>query len=500
MRVDMKNLKFFILVIGVSSAFTIPSKLPHISRHKYYINYPHHKNLIMQKKENKNKVISFEKDKGILLYNIPATPEIWTIALVYFIQGLFNICRLALSFYYKDTLHLTPFDLTIISSISTIPWVIKPLYGFISDTFPLFGYKRKSYLIFSGLLGSISWAVLGNIATLINNGQILGDTISTYSSVFLVTLSSLGLAFSDVIVDAIVVSKSRDQDKAGSLQSICWTASSIGGIISAYFSGYLLQNYGTTFVFYLTSVIPLTILGTAGLIKENKTYQSDVYNHKEIYTLLKEKSKNIWEILLKESILYPFLFLIIWNITPSAGMAFFYYQVNELGFQPEFFGKLKLLGSLASLLGIVIYNKYLKDISLRDIFKWSSIYGTLLGFFPLMLVTHFNRSVGLPDGVFAMIDSVILSIFGQITFMPILILAAKICPPGVEGMLYATIMSANNLSTTVSSLLGGFMTEIMGITNKDFTNLPLLMVITNLSGLIPLMFLNLVPSEKNEEK
>ena len=38
-------------------------------------------------------------------------------------------------------------------SIGTFPWVIKPLYGFLSDTVPLFGYRRRSYLVVCGLLG-----------------------------------------------------------------------------------------------------------------------------------------------------------------------------------------------------------------------------------------------------------------------------------------------------------------------------------------------------------
>jgi hypothetical protein len=28
-----------------------------------------------------------------------------------------------------------------------LPWCIKPMFGFISDSFPLLGYRRKSYLV-----------------------------------------------------------------------------------------------------------------------------------------------------------------------------------------------------------------------------------------------------------------------------------------------------------------------------------------------------------------
>ena len=48
-------------------------------------------------------------------------------------------------------------DIALYTSWLYLPWVIKPLYGFLSDTYPLFGYKRRSYLILSGLVGSASW-------------------------------------------------------------------------------------------------------------------------------------------------------------------------------------------------------------------------------------------------------------------------------------------------------------------------------------------------------
>lgn len=440
---------------------------------------------------DKKSVMSFlpirmsEKNE-LLVYDIPLTSEICAIMLVYFAQGLLGISRLAVSFYFKDALHLTPVDMTMISTISVIPWIIKPLYGFISDTFPLFGYKRKTYLVLSGLLGTVSWKLLESMAS--------GDSSSVAYSVLLVSLSSLGLAFSDVLVDAIVVSKSRDQNKSGSLQSICWSATAIGGLISAYFSGHLLQQYGTSFVFGLTSIVPLIMTGSAVLIDEEKLTKVSE-SHTNVLSSLKTQAHNIWNIIKQKSILYPLLFLTIWNITPTSGSALFYFETNELGFQPEFFGKLGLVSSISSLFGIVIYNQKFKSVPLRTIFKWSCILGSVLGTTPLLLVTHMNRIIGMPDTWFAMLDDIVLSIFGQITFMPVMILAAQMCPPGAEAMLYATIMSANNLSGTIGRMLGGMLMKGLDITDHNFSNLPALLVLTNILGLIPLLFLQFIPKE-----
>lgn len=42
----------------------------------------------------------------------------------------------------------------VLTGLSSIPWMIKPLYGFLSDAVPLFGYRRRSYLVLCGLVGA----------------------------------------------------------------------------------------------------------------------------------------------------------------------------------------------------------------------------------------------------------------------------------------------------------------------------------------------------------
>lgn len=41
-----------------------------------------------------------------------------------------------------------------LTSFAAFPWVVKPFYGFLSDTVPIYGYRRRSYLIICGLLGA----------------------------------------------------------------------------------------------------------------------------------------------------------------------------------------------------------------------------------------------------------------------------------------------------------------------------------------------------------
>src|SRR3984957_11659822 len=70
--------------------------------------------------------------------------------LVYVVEGLGQIGGLIaqpLNYYLKTAQGWTPVQIAAFVSLFNLPWIIKPLYGLISDFVPLFGYRRKSYLV-----------------------------------------------------------------------------------------------------------------------------------------------------------------------------------------------------------------------------------------------------------------------------------------------------------------------------------------------------------------
>ena len=46
-----------------------------------------------------------------------------------------------------------PVQLEFWGGLKALPWIIKPVYGILSDAVPLLGYHRRSYLIIFGILG-----------------------------------------------------------------------------------------------------------------------------------------------------------------------------------------------------------------------------------------------------------------------------------------------------------------------------------------------------------
>jgi folate/biopterin transporter len=415
--------------------------------------------------------------KQTLFFDQEPSWQLISILLVYFVQGILGLARLAVSFFLKDELGLTPAEVAAMMGIVSLPWVIKPLFGFLSDSLPIFGYRRRSYLLLSSLLGCVSWYSLSAFVH------------TPWAATIVITLSSLALAVSDVIVDSIVVERIRgeSQSDAGALQALCWATTALGGLITAYLSGFLLEHLSIRSIFLITATFPLLVCITAWVLDDAKVETPKNFN------AARAQLTQVRKAIAQKQILLPVAFVFFWQATPSSDSAFFFFSTNELGFGPEFLGRVRLVSSIASLVGVWMFQRFLKTIPLRQIFLWSTIISAVLGMTTLILVTHANRSLGIDDQWFSLGDSLILTVMGQIAFMPVLILAAQLCPAGVEATMFAILMSICNLAGILSHESGALLTHFLGITDTNFEWLWLLVLITNLATLLPLPMLRWVP-------
>lgn len=359
------------------------------------------------------------------------------------------------------------------------PWLIKPLYGFLSDSLPLFGYRRRSYLVGAGFIGVLGWL---SLATVVDSAvAALAASITT----------SFSVAISDVVVDSIVVQRVRGlpAERSGALQTLCWGTSAVGGLVSAYFSGSLLETIGPREIFALTALLPLGTTLLAGLITEKR---ATLDHASEFVQAVKERSKSLWKALCDPSVYLPVGFIFAWQATPSPESALFFFQTNVLGFGPEFLGRVRLVSSAAALFGLWLYRTYFSKVDLKTFMLWCTLISVPLSMTQVVLVTRANVALGISDQLFALTDSAVLTALGQVAFMPTLVLAARLCPPGVEGSLFAALMSVYNASGATSSGLGAILTHALGVTETNFDNLWILVAFCSLTYLLPLPLLSLL--------
>ncbi len=171
------------------------------------------------------------------------------IMLVYFLQGSrVGFTNLAVDYYYQDAsagLGLSPARAQVLITLSGVPWNLKPFYGMLSDVVPLCGTHRRGYLGLMGTTATVSYLVLALLSP------------NEWAATACLFLISLGFAFNDVVVDAMVAAgaKKEPATAAGNLQSLAWGSYAIGSILGSVGGGILYGVIGARAMFGLFGLI-----------------------------------------------------------------------------------------------------------------------------------------------------------------------------------------------------------------------------------------------------
>ena len=68
-------------------------------------------------------------------------------------QGLGGaLARVGTQFYMKDVQKVQPSEAQVYAGITSLPWIVKPLWGILTDVVPISGYHRRPYFVFAGNL------------------------------------------------------------------------------------------------------------------------------------------------------------------------------------------------------------------------------------------------------------------------------------------------------------------------------------------------------------
>ena len=296
--------------------------------------------------------------------------------------------------------------------MTNLPWTCKPIYGFVSDIFPIFGYRRRPYIFAAGLVGSAAWFFMSTWVT------------GVWQGFACMLVASAAIAVANVMAEALIVERAQgeSQEFASHLQSVVWGAASVGGLIASFLSGWLIDkkpgHTGPALtdrqVFLLAGLLPFTLVFLALITPEKPVSKQEGggggFSEERA---LKDKIKELYRTIMMPEIFYPTAFIFLLNSTPSTGSAWFYFYSSKpplgLGFSSTFLGTMNVVGSIANLAGIVLFQSTLKSMPFRPLLLWGTIVCTALGVSNLALVFHWNRAWGIPDGFFCLGESAVIS-------------------------------------------------------------------------------------------
>jgi MFS family permease len=359
-------------------------------------------------------------------------------AIVYFAQGMWYLPNQTLTIVLKER-GLSAGQVATFFTFSTIPWLIKPVYGLISDFVPLFGRRRKSYLLLTSTLAGLAGLTLG-----------IGADHTYWWLACLFTLMGLGLAFTDVLIDAVMVESGKPRGLTGAFQAVQWGAIYMASVVVGEAGGYLAEHrrLGATFV----QESPVRV--------DREAFRQTLAAIKGALT-----ERDVW-------VVAGFIFF--WTFSPSFGPALLFYQTDVLKFSQQFIGHLSALASIAAVAGALVYAPLSRRVPLKRLINLSIGIGVVSTLAYLLY----------RDAWSALVIDTIFGAVGMIAQLAFLDLAAKSCPRLVEATFFALLMSIYNGGVQGSQVVGGYLYDWLGYT-------PLVLISTGFTAaswfLVPLV-------------
>jgi predicted MFS family arabinose efflux permease len=317
--------------------------------------------------------------------------------------------------------------------VLNLPWIIKPVYGIVSDFLPLFGYRRKSYLVLANLMaaGAYCW-----VAQITSPGEIIVALL----------LSAYGMAISSTVCGAILVENGQKFGATDLFVNQQWLWFNIAAMACGFIGGQLVERLTPAGALHGAAAIiaaaPLLIVCAGGfLIHEEQSY-IDLREMKRTFASLLAALtlRDLWIIA---------LFLFVYYLNPGLGTPLYYHMTDDLKFSQEYIGILGSINSAGWIAGALLYRRFLKGISARALLNLSIALGIVATCAFLLLWSEpLAAAINFLSGIATMV-----------AFVATLSLAADYCPPRSEGFAFAALMSVTNLTGAVSENLGSFLYE-----------------------------------------
>jgi MFS family permease len=353
-------------------------------------------------------------------------------AVVYFSQGMWYLPQQTLTIVLKER-GLSAAQVATFFSITAIPWFLKPAYGLLSDFVPLYGRRRKSYLMLTCTLAAAAGLTLGTAVA------------HTYTAlVTLFTLMAFGLAFNDVLTDALMIENGRPLGLTGAFQSVQWAAITTASVIVGVAGGQLAARRELHTAFVTAACFPLiSLIMVVLFVREPRAPAERAFRQtwRAVHTAIRQREG--WLVA---------AFIFFWTFSPSFGPALLYYQTDTLGFSQQFIGHLNALQAVAGIVGAIVYAPLSRRVPLRTLIVWA------IGMATVGTLAYLAYRG--PASAIA-----IETIFGGVamtTQLAFLDLAAKTCPRRVEGTYFALLMAIYNIGTQGSQIVGGHLYDTLG--------------------------------------
>jgi Na+/melibiose symporter-like transporter len=376
-------------------------------------------------------------------------------------------------FLLKDQLGLSATEMAMWMWMALLPWSLKPLAGLLSDALPLFGSRRKYYLILSSLLAGLLWFGMGLVPRTFY--PLLATAVSL----------NVMAVIASVVTGGLLVEGAQSHGATGRLSTLRLVIINMTFIIAGPVSGFLAGCWFgwttiTSGLLFLSLVLVTWFLLREPPLVTRFDKPGDALREvgRQVHLLLPWNCKTLW-------IVGGLFFLI--QVAPGLYTPLFYYQTNTLNFTPQFIGNLSVIYGGMGLLGSFIYPFVCRRFRLR----------VLLALAIVCTIASNMAYLGYVSRNTAMVIEGAAGLGLTLAQLPLFDLAARATPKGSEALAYSLMIACWNWGLSLSDVLGSWLFDKF---DQTFMNLVWVNAGTTAVVLIVVPFLpgNLVDCKEGE--
>ena len=364
----------------------------------------------------------------------------------------------------KDHLHCSADQVSLFFLLCGMAWYLKPFAGILTDAFPLFGTKRRHYMLWSSVLAAISWIGLLLIYLFIPSyvALLVGALIV---NIFMVMGSTATGAF--------LVEAGQSYGATGKLTSVRSFVANVCNIMNGYAGGWL-ASIAFFWVAGINAVMVISLFPIAYLYLRERRVQVSTSQS------LEAAGGQLKSVFSSGSLWLGLGFIFLFYFAPGFATLQFFRQSNELKFSSVYIGTLASINGAFGLVGAVIYTNFIKRMNIRTLMFWGILLNGLGTFLYLPMFYTNPLTAAIVEGQNGLTFA--------IAEISLLDLAARCTPVGAEGLGYSLILSFRNLAVFGADYVGSKLNKLHPLT-FTFKTMVCLNASTTLFVLIFLPFL-----------
>jgi MFS family permease len=357
-------------------------------------------------------------------------------ALVYLTEGIGQsdgLIAQPLNYYLKQVYQWSPVQITAFLTVLNLPWFLKPLYGMASDFVPLFGYRRKSYLLLANGMAAVAFFSIAAAA-------------SPAALIFLLLLTAYGMAVASTLSGAVLVENGQRLDASNVFINQEWlwynVATIAVSLLGGLFVQYLMPLSALHAAAAVAGVAPiLVIFGTVVLIEEEKSAISwRGFKHSFASLAFALRQKRLWLIA---------CFLFFFYFSPGIDTPIYFFMTDHLKFSQAYIGVLNAIGAAGWIAAALAYGLFLRGLHSKTLLNLAIFAGVLATLSYLLM----------SGAITAAFAHFCYGAASMMTMVATLGLAADHCPKRVEAFAFAALMAVTNIAGAAADNVGSYLYE-----------------------------------------